>query len=277
MKWKIILFVSSLTLVFCACEKQDISVFTTDDSGIYFQRVTSYIYNSTTEYYGDSVAYSFASAKASVKSVVLSATIRTMGKVVDYDRPFKVVVDQEGTTAIEGKHYEVNLDTVVVPAGKSTADVRVRFFRTDDMMEKAVRLAIRLEDNEYFKCYFPEYKNTNAYSATGVMIHGDEFVFSLSEMYTEPWYWSMFGDGFFGNWTPKKFLVVNSVCGLSAADWDNAGYAGAKIQYGRFNFFTTTVQKYLQEQADAGTPELDSDGSYMQLAPSYSVDYSRYE
>ncbi|BEI56798.1 MULTISPECIES: DUF4843 domain-containing protein [Butyricimonas] len=277
MKWKIILFVSSLTLVFCACEKQDISVFTTDDSGIYFQRVTSYIYNSTTEYYGDSVAYSFASAKASVKSVVLSATIRTMGKVVDYDRPFKVVVDQEGTTAIEGKHYEVNLDTVVVPAGKSTAYVRVRFFRTDDMMEKAVRLAIRLEDNEYFKCYFPEYKNTNAYSATGVMIHGDEFVFSLSEMYTEPWYWSMFGDGFFGNWTPKKFLVVNSVCGLSAADWDNAGYAGAKIQYGRFNFFTTTVQKYLQEQADAGTPELDSDGSYMQLAPSYSVDYSRYE
>lgn len=277
MKWKIILFVSSLTLVFCACEKQDISVFTTDDSGIYFQRVTSYIYNSTTEYYGDSVAYSFASAKASVKSVVLSATIRTMGKVVDYDRPFKVVVDQEGTTAIEGKHYEVNLDTVVVPAGKSTAYVRVRFFRTDDMMEKAVRLAIRLEDNEYFKCYFPEYKNTNAYSATGVMIHGDEFVFSLSEMYTEPWYWSMFGDGFFGNWTPKKFLVVNSVCGLSAADWNNAGYAGAKIQYGRFNFFTTTVQKYLQEQADAGTPELDSDGSYMQLAPSYSVDYSRYE
>ena len=277
MKWKIILFVSSLTLVFCACEKQDISVFTTDDSGIYFQLVTSYIYNSTTEYYGDSVAYSFASAKASVKSVVLSATIRTMGKVVDYDRPFKVVVDQEGTTAIEGKHYEVNLDTVVVPAGKSTAYVRVRFFRTDDMMEKAVRLAIRLEDNEYFKCYFPEYKNTNAYSATGVMIHGDEFVFSLSEMYTEPWYWSMFGDGFFGNWTPKKFLVVNSVCGLSAADWDNAGYAGAKIQYGRFNFFTTTVQKYLQEQADAGTPELDSDGSYMQLAPSYSVDYSRYE
>lgn len=55
--------------------------------------------------------------------------------------------------------------------------MRVRFFRTDDMMEKAVRLAIRLEDNEYFKCYFPEYKNTNAYSATGVMIHGDEFVF----------------------------------------------------------------------------------------------------
>lgn len=64
-----ILFVLSLTFVFSACEKQDISVFTTDDCGIYFQRVTSYIYNSTTEYYGDSLAYSFASAKASIKAL----------------------------------------------------------------------------------------------------------------------------------------------------------------------------------------------------------------
>ena len=41
---------------------------------------------------------------------------------------------------------------------------------------------------------FSEYKNTNAYSAMGEMIHGDEFAFSLSEMYTEPSYWSMFGE-----------------------------------------------------------------------------------
>lgn len=106
-------------------------------------------------------------------------------------------------------------------------------------MEKAVRLALRLEDNEYFKCYFPEYKNTNAYSATGVMIHGDVFAFSLSEMYTEPSYWAMFGGSFFGDWTPKKYIVVNSVCGLTPSDWSNAGYAGTKVQYGRFNFFAT--------------------------------------
>lgn len=72
-------------------------------------------------------------------------------------------------------------------------------------------------------------------------------------MYTEPWYWSMFGDGFFGNWTPKKFLVVNSVCGLSAADWDNAGYAGAKIQYGRFNFL---LLRYRNIYRNRQMPEL---------------------
>ena len=144
-------------------------------------------------------------------------------------------------------------------------------------MKRTIRLVLRLEDNEYFKCYFPEYKNTNAYSYTGVMIHGNLFAFSVSEMYTEPGYWTDFGTEFFGNWTPEKYVVVNSVCGLTPTDWSGAGYAGAKVQYGRFNFFALAVQKYLQEQADAGTPELDSDGEYMQLDPSYSVDYSRYE
>ena len=46
---------------------------------------------------------------------------------------------------------------------------------------------------------------------------------------------------------------------------------------GRLSFFAIAARKYLQEQADAGVPEIDSDGSYMQLAPAYSVDYSRYE
>ncbi len=275
MKWKIILFILNLNIIFSACEKQDIPVFTTADTGIYFQRVSSY--RGTIEYYADTISYSFVSSSETLKDTVLFATVRTMGKVAEYDRPFKVVIDQEETTAVEGVHYELDLDSVIMLAGTSTAFVRVRFFRTKDMMEKAVRLALRLEDNEYFKCYFPEYKNTNVYEAVGEMISGNLFTFSLSEMYTEPSYWSMFGGNFFGVWTPKKYIVVNSVCGLTLKDWDDAGLTGAKVSYGRFGFFAAAVQKYLQEQADAGTPEVDSDGRYMQLAPSYSVDYSRYK
>lgn len=263
--------------ILAACEKQDIPVFTSDDHGIYFQRMSSYILGSTTEYYGDSTAYSFASEAGSVKSAVLSATARTMGKVVDYDRPFKVVVDRENSTAVEGVHYEANLDTVKMPAGASSVYVRVRFFRVADLTEKTVRLVLKLEDNEYFKCYLPEYKNTNVYTATGAMIHGDQYVFSLSEMYTAPRYWSVFGEDFFGDWTPQKYVIVNTVCGLTPADWSNAGYSGAKVAYGRFSFFAVAVQKYLQERADAGEPVLDSDGSYMQLAATYAVDYSQYE
>ena len=255
MKWKDILFILGLSAVLGACEKKDIEVFTTDDAGIYFQLIKGY-YGTTTEIYTDSLDYSFASLPASMKDVILPATVRTMGKVADYDRPFKVVVDKEGTTAIEGVHYEIDFD----------------------LMEKSVRLALRLEDNEYFKCYFPEYKNMNTYSSTGVLIHGDSFSFTLSEMYTIPWYWRVIIEtDYFGVWTPKKFVVINMVCGFTMADWNNAGGTGAKIIYGRCGFFATMVQKYLQEQADAGTPVVDSDGKYMQLDSDYAVDYSRYE
>ena len=42
MKWKMILFVLSLDIAFSACEKKDISVFSTDDTGIYFQMIKGY-------------------------------------------------------------------------------------------------------------------------------------------------------------------------------------------------------------------------------------------
>ena len=75
----------------------------------------------------------------------------------------------------------------------------------------------------------------------------------------------------------KNILWLTLFAGLSDEDWDDAGLAGAKVTLGRLSFFAIAVQKYLQEQADADTPEVDSDGKYMQLAPAYSVDYSRYE
>ena len=270
----IILYILFLTL--CGCEKKDIDLFATNDTGIYFQRVWSSIYGTTTESYIDSIAYSFASENASVESSVLRATVRTMGKVADYNRPFKVIVDPEGTTAIEGVHYEVNLDTCYIPAGESTAYVRVRFFRTSDLLTGRVRLQLRLQDNDYFTCYFNEYKSTNSYTETGTPISGVTFAFSVSEEYEEPGYWNV-GTEFLGVWTPQKFLVVNSVCDLTMDDWDEAGRSGAKIAYGRFSFFALAVQNYLQDQADAGNPVRDSDGNYMQLAPAYAVDYSAYE
>ena len=42
MKWKNILLIVGLGFVASACEKQDSSIFTTDDAGIYFQMVTMF-------------------------------------------------------------------------------------------------------------------------------------------------------------------------------------------------------------------------------------------
>ena len=112
MKWKDILFILGLSAVLGACEKKDIEVFTTDDAGIYFQLIKGY-YGTTTEIYTDSLDYSFASLPASMKDVILPATVRTMGKVADYDRPFKVVVDKEGKIVVRAHMEKKELSAVV--------------------------------------------------------------------------------------------------------------------------------------------------------------------
>ena len=278
MKLRIILFALISFPFLWSCDKKEIPVFASDDAGIYFQRLTNAVYGSTTEYYGDSTDFSFAGTNAYYTSHVLYAPVLTMGKVVDYDRPFKVVVDMEETTAVVGKDFEIELDSLVIKAGTSKAEVPVRIIRTETLLEKTLKIVLRLQENEHFKCYLETYKNTNLYTAKGEQISGVRYVFTFNEMYTQPNFWKNYAEkDYFGEWTAKKYQVVNQVCGLTPIDWRYANYYGYKMQSARLPFFARTVRIYLQEQADAGNPVTDSDGKYMQLAPNYEVDYSDYQ
>lgn len=278
MKLRIILFALISFPFLWSCDKKEIPVFASDDAGIYFQRLTNAVYGSTTEYYGDSTDFSFAGTNAYYTSHVLYAPVLTMGKVVDYDRPFKVVVDMEETTAVEGKDFEIELDSLVIKAGTSKAEVPVRIIRTETLLEKTLKIVLRLQENEHFKCYLETYKNTNLYTAKGEQISGVRYVFTFNEMYTQPNFWKNYAEkDYFGEWTAKKYQVVNQVCGLTPIDWQYANYYGYKMQSARLPFFARTVRIYLQDQADAGNPVTDSDGKYMQLAPNYEVDYSDYQ
>lgn len=277
MKKIYLLLIVGLILVVSSCSKEDVDVFSGNDAGVYFQYRSSWVYGTGTEFYTDSLTYSFASASPTAKGATLSAQIKTLGKVVDYDRPVKIAIDPTRTTAIEGVHYEANLDTFKIFAGESSLRVSIRFLRAEDLLKNSIRLAIKLEENEHFKLLIDEYKNTNSYTGTGKMLSGTEFSFTVSEKYTAPFYWSLFGGNYFGTWTPKKYVFVNEILELTVNDWNIAGQSGAKVSYGRFSFLGRTLQKALQQRADEGNPVLDEDGSYMQLGPENLVDYSRYE
>lgn len=272
-----ILLIIGFVLAAFSCSKEEVDVFTSDDSGVYFQYRSSWIYGTGTEFYIDSLTYSFANASPTAKAATLSANIITLGKVVDYDRPVKIVIDPTGTTAVEGVHYEANLDTFKIAAGESSVRVSIRFLRHEDLLKKSIRLSLKLEENEHFKLLINEYKNTNSYTATGEMLSGISFSFTLNESYSEPWFWNFWGGNYFGPWTPKKFVFVNETLGFSATDWRYAGMSGQKIVYGRLGFFGRTLQKALQDLADEGNPVFDEDGSYMQLGSINLVDYSSYE
>lgn len=277
MKTKKILYLFLLPLIFTACETKDIPVYTSDDAALYFQRTASYIWGSTTVTYSNSTEFTFAGAAAEKNNVTYSAEVRTMGNVTDYDRPFKVEINKEMSTGIQGVHFDTNLDTLKIKAGKSNAYVRITFYRTPDLLDSTLTVVLHLIENEHFNARIDEYKKTNQWNSSSENLDGTRYTFKFNEQYSEPTYWSWFGEGFLGPWTPQKYIVVNSVMGWTVNDWSQAGQAGAKVSYGRLGFAAKAVRNYLQEQADNDTPVKDKDGSYMQLADGYTVDYSRYE
>jgi hypothetical protein len=224
--------------------------------------------------YTDSTVFSFSVMTASRTDTTLTTLIRTMGKVKDYPRPVKIVVDAEKTTAIAGTHYEVDLSNVVIPAGKSEVAFPVKFIRSADMVNNKVDLVFRLEDNDYFKVPFAEQKNHPNYNSDGAIIMADRYRFTVSEIYAQPWSW-MLAEEFFGQWTVAKYKFINEELDLTISDWENAGMSD-KLSYGRLQVQVYYVRNALQALADAGTPVMDDDGEYMQLTDMYRVDYSAY-
>lgn len=284
---KKLLYIFLVGLTFCgfySCNQDEIMTFESDDAGIYFQSGgQTRFYLNIDEYY-DTARFTFSTEADDVQEYVMTARLRTMGKVRDYDRKVRVVVDTENSTAIEGKHFRVNFDTIMIKAGTSETQVPVTFLRHPDMMDEELRLMIKVEDNENFKVPFTRQKNTNIYYASGDTLMADRFLFMVNEFYSEPMIWSFFlhsypgGVNPCGAWSAKKQRLMSELFNITPEDWDyRTGWANGKgVQMNSFIYYAIKLQVYLQEQADNGNPVREADGSFMQLGPGHEVDYSAY-
>lgn len=270
-----------LLSILVACQDDDIMEFSSEDTTVYFQGGAGYsipgdgsvIYAPTYRYI-DSTVISFAGLASTERYKTAYLPVKTKGKTKDYPRPVKIVVDKEKSSAIEGVDFTVGLDTIAIPANASEFNVPVTLIRSDVLLEESKRIVFRLEENEYFKLLIPDYKASSSWNAVADTLSALKFTVVFNEQYTMPFYYETFGEEFFGSWSPKKFQVLNEVMGWTVRDWNNAGN---KVAYGRFDFAAKAVRRHLQEMADNGTPVTEPDGSFMQLAPKYAVDYSKYE
>ena len=274
MKLKNILPGFAILLALAACQEKEIMMFDLQDTGIYFQEGGQTRLFINIDRYYDSLAFSYSVAPITTTDTILTARLRTLGFVADYPRQVKLSVDTEKTTAVAGVHYDIDLDEAVIPAGESELLFPVTFHRTADMLNKEFALVLKVEDNEHFKVFMVTQKNTNVYTDAGEMIDADRFKFTVSEIYTEPWYWSIFGNEYFGAWSVPKLKFLNSIAGWSMDDWQNAGTG--KVLLGRFAVVAMTVRNELQALADAGTPMREADGSFMQMGANYLADYSAH-
>ena len=264
-----------LSIFFTGCETEEVGVYSEGITGIFFQYLVSYTMDHTPISYADSMKYSFANANLGVEKAVRQVPVLITGNTAPYDRPIRVTIDEERTTAVRGTHFEIDTDTIYLPANSSRAYVPVTLIRHPDLLTRTLSVTLKLEENEHFKIMVDAYKSLHAWTAGGVKLDATRFRVIFTESYTLPDYWTYMTA--FGEYSVKKYLFVNSLMGWTAEDWKEAGNAGAKIASGKANFVAGLMQKELQKMADQGEPLVDENGDYVQLPDPYQVDYSRFE
>ena len=156
-------------------------------SGIYIQRNVSTSSNNDGYYtgttYADSTNYSFASA-GDITQATVPLTIKIMGNIVDYDRPFVLKVDESKSTAIRGTHFDYDENACVMPANAAQTTVPVTLFRHADLTTAYYRVEFFLEANEFFTLELEQYKNTDSWTATGDTLCGTRYAIRFSEILT---------------------------------------------------------------------------------------------
>lgn len=147
---KKIVLICLTVVAFMACKKEGFTTYI-GDSEIYFNYR---IYNATHEhtYVIDSLRFAFSKAVIfkDIDDSLLRIPVRCTGKAVDYDRYFKVVVDEgwelvnktDGNimayAAVENEDYEILYDELVIPANTFTGNVMIKILKPEDVIKTYV-------------------------------------------------------------------------------------------------------------------------------------------
>ena len=79
------------------------------------------------------------------------------GRVKDYDRKFRIVVDQDSTTAVKGENYLEFDEWQTIKGGWSYADVPVTVKNSEALDEVERNLVLRLLPSEDFTLAIPQW------------------------------------------------------------------------------------------------------------------------
>lgn len=118
------------------------------------ERYTTY---SDKEYvmFADSISHNIVLEDQEYFSVAVASTVAR-----DYDRTFGVEIIDEGSNAIEGKHYRLLSNSVTIPAGKLSADVRIKGIYENIEAADSLGFGLRLIMPETLK-FDSLYKNSD--------------------------------------------------------------------------------------------------------------------
>lgn len=212
--------------------------------------------------------------------------VRTTGVSTDYDRPYKIEVVADSTTArLDIDFSDLQTDRVI-KAGQTSDTIRFKAHRTDEIFEDTVRLQIRLLPNEHFITNFKEYGEPGSYfsyvtvggsqSSKEFDVNADASIHNIFiyDTMTQPkgWWGSALG-GIGGTFSAKKIRLMMELCNCDLSAFETMG----TMPSSRFTSYCEKLGKYLIEQAKLGPDHvvLEKDGTLMWVSYCTNAD-TRY-
>lgn len=220
------LIVLGVFAALAACHREEIPTYAdnTSDRYIYFARSSK-----------DSLDLSFFTYPGQT-SFEFPFVVKSSGYSTA-DRPFKLTVQKEGTTAEAGN---IELPQTTIMRGAISSDTcYVRFKYSPNLDAEKVRIVLSLETNEYFKVGPTE-------SSTAIIW--------LHNMAVKPeWWTSTVASYYMGPYTEKKYREFMNVVKVDLTGADN----------NIIRHYALVFKQYLADCKAAGAPVLEEDGTEM--------------
>jgi hypothetical protein len=257
----------AVVLPFASCKKEMMGY--EGMEGIYFAVRYGGLVSEASAPYRSSTNVEFVRQPAHVQEMQVYITVAITGPVKNYDRPFRVEINPDSTTAEEGVHYEPIGTSFVIPANAIQSVIPVTVKRTPDMLNENKKIGLRLLPNEHFELAFTKWKavpdlasnNLGADTAFDASMHS----INVNDMMVEPevWYGSVTATqqetGLWGAFTRKKMELMCELFNLTYEDFSSETTMPLVLS----TLISTELSRYLIEQFNNGTPVLEEDGRLM--------------
>lgn len=190
----------------------------------------------------DSTRYSFAVKKSSRVKDTIWINVRITGAASAKDREVMFTPVDSLTTAQAGTHFALMPHTI--PAGAFTGKLGIIVFRTPDLLQKTVKIGLRLRESAHF--------------SAAIKTDLDHTIL-LNDVLSKPGNWDRLLVFFFGQYSQVKHRFIIDVLGI--ADFPTDSRIPGSYTISEILFFQGKMQNALAAyNAAHPTPMRDENG-----------------
>lgn len=207
----------------------------------------------------------------SADTLQVSLRVMLAGDIVDHDRQFRIVVDQDSTTAA-AENYVVPDEYQTIRAGEYYTDVLVTVISSAALEDEELQVGLRLQPTDELGLASPEwYRIEGMYSPENNWTQQDGafHAIRMNDFITRPAGWTQInldpqkGDlesGNLGFFSKEKYeFILEHIPGLTYEDFASS----TTMTIARQRSIASTIAGYLIPLYEAGTPVLEADGRAM--------------